>query len=71
MISYQNLFLFSRLGGVEYTTGSLQKCKTPTNECPRYDTKQSDGEAPVAFGNADYPFMTIAPRSTLVRSGST
>ena len=21
--------------------------KTPTNECPRYDTKQSDGEAPV------------------------
>ena len=28
-------------------TASLQKGKTPPNECPAYDTKQSDGEAPV------------------------
>ena len=32
------------------------------------------GEAPVVlelWGNAEYPFIAIAPRSTLVRSGST
>ena len=28
-------------------TTSLQSGETPCNECPRYDTKQSDGEAPV------------------------
>ena len=28
-------------------TASLQKDKIPTNECPVYDAKQSDGEAPV------------------------
>ena len=28
-------------------TALLQKGKTPPNECPRYDTKQSDGEVPV------------------------
>ena len=26
-------------------TVSLQRSKTPPNECPDYDTKQSDGEA--------------------------
>ena len=39
-----------------------------------YDTKQSDGEAPlmlVALGNAKYHFIAIVPRSTLTRSGST
>ena len=55
-------------------TASLQRGKTPPNECPGYDTKQSDGEVPVnagALGNAEYPFIAIAPRSTLARSGST
>ena len=36
--------------GVEYTTASLQRGKTPhthSNECPGYDSKQSDGEVPV------------------------
>ena len=28
-------------------TTSLQRSKTPPNECPGYDTKQSDSEAPV------------------------
>ena len=28
-------------------TVSLQRGKTSTNECPGYDTKQSDGEASV------------------------
>ena len=25
----------------------MQRSKTPPNECPRYDIKQSDGEVPV------------------------
>ena len=33
-------------GAVEYTV-SLQRGKTPSNKCPRYDTKQSNGEFPV------------------------
>ena len=38
-------------GGVSYyliaqSAASLQRDKTPTNECPGYDTKQSDGEVP-------------------------
>ena len=36
------------LVGLENTlTASLQKGKIPTNECPGYDTKQSDREVPV------------------------
>ena len=38
------------------------------NECPGYDNKQSDGEAPVMlclWGHVEYPFIAIAPRSTL------
>ena len=49
--------------------------RPPPNECPRYDTKQPDGDdtkQPAgALGNAEYPFIAIAPRSTLARSGST
>ena len=40
----------------------------PPNDCPGYDTKQSDGEAPVnggALENVEYPFIAITPRSTL------
>ena len=47
----------------------------PPNECPRYDTKQSDGERVPAvlelWGMRSTPFIAIAPRSTLARSGST
>ena len=28
----------------------LSRGVRPTNECPRYDTKQSDGEVPVMLG---------------------
>ena len=36
--------LSSRLGLQKTATVPLQRGKTPpTNECPRYDTKQSDG----------------------------
>ena len=38
----------NQLGLSNTLTASLQRGKTPTpNECPRYDTKLSDGEAPV------------------------
>ena len=37
-------------GGVNTPTESLQKDKTPPNDCPGYDTKQSDGEDPVMLG---------------------
>ena len=39
-------------------------------ECPRYDTKQNDGEASV-MSYGEYPFIAITTRSTLARSGST
>ena len=43
------------------------------HQCSGYDMKQSDGEAfsPVTSGNAEYPFIGIAHRPTLTRSGST
>ena len=41
------LGLPSRLGLQNTPTASLQRGKTPPNLCPGYDTKESDGEAPV------------------------
>ena len=43
------------------------------DECPAYDFKQSDDEAPVileVWGGGKYPFIAITPRSTLTRRGS-
>ena len=57
-------------GVVEYST-SLQRGKIPRNECPAYDTKKSDGEVPVILELWEYPFIAIAPRSTVTLSGST
>ena len=48
--------------------------RSPTNECPWYDNKKIwwwGSSNAGALGNAAYPFIAIAPRSTLVRSGST
>ena len=42
--------------------------KIPHNECPRYDTKQSNGEIPVMlelWGMRSIPFIAIVRRSTL------
>ena len=53
---------------------SLQRGKILPNECPGYDTKQSDDEVPVMlelWEMREYPFNAIVPRSTLTRSGST
>ena len=50
-------------------TASLQRDKTPTNECPEYDTKTSDGEAPVIklWGRWSTPLLSLFPG--LVRPG--
>ena len=40
----------SRLGAVEYTDCRRGKTPPRPNECPGYDTKQSDGEVPVMQG---------------------
>ena len=39
--------MLRQLGLLNTPTAPLQRCKTTPNECPGYDTKQSDGEAPV------------------------
>ena len=36
-------------GAVEYTDCFSAEGYPPTNECPRYDTKQSDGEVPAVL----------------------
>ena len=47
---------------------TLQKSKThPLNNCSVYDIKQSNGGV---LGKAEYPYIDIAPRSSLARSGS-
>ena len=47
-------------GAIEYTEGQYS-----FNECPGYDTKQSDGESPIILENAEDPFIAIPPRCTL------
>ena len=58
---------------VEYTEcTSAMGVRLLSNECPLYDTKQSDGEVLVMLDlweNAEYPFISIAPTFTQARSG--
>ena len=62
-------FVAQSAGAVEYTDcfSAGVGLISPFNECPRYDTKQSDAGA---LGNAVYFFIAIAPRSTLAWSGN-
>ena len=46
----------SRLELLNTPTDSLYRGKTPTYECPGYDTKHSDDEV---LGSAGYPFIDI------------
>ena len=65
--SVSKFFVAQFAGVVEYTDPA-------PNECPGYDSKQSDGEVPVTLGflgNTEHPFIAIAPKSTLARRGST
>ena len=44
----------------------------PPNEYPRYNIKLSDDEGlDLDLGNVEYPFIAIAPRSTLTQHDST
>ena len=56
------------------STASSQRGKKNSNECPIYDTKKSDGRGSSnagALGDAEYPFIAIAPMSTLALSDGT
>ena len=61
-------------GAVEYTDCFSAEGKHSPNECPGYDTKQSDGATTVMLEileNAEYSFIAIAARSIMARDGST
>ena len=52
-------------GAVKYTDGtSAEGVRPPPNECPGYDTKQSDGEVPamlVLWGMRSTPSLPSLP----------
>ena len=53
-------------GTIEYTDCISAEESDSPNECPGYDTKQSDGKSSSnvnTLGNAKYPFIAMAPRS--------
>ena len=61
-------------GSVEYT--DCRGGKTPPNQCPTYNTKQSDGEVLVMLelwgmrNTLSLPLL-LGPRSTLAQYGNT
>ena len=60
-------------GTAEYTNCISAEGENSTNECPGYDTKQSDGKTSVMLefrGIQSTPFIAIAPTYTLARSSS-
>ena len=48
-------------GAVEYTDWTSAEEYDPTNECPAYDTKQSDGEVPVILELWEIQSITSLP----------
>ena len=51
-------------GVAEYTDSIIAESKTLSNECPRYDTKQSDGEFQVMlelWGMRSTPLLSSLP----------
>ena len=61
-------------GAAEYTDCIIAEGQDSTNECLRYDTKQSDGEASIMlelWGMQSTLFIAIVPRFTLAQIGST
>ena len=68
-----NFSLLSKLYVAE-SAEAMEGQEHSRNEWPGYDTKKSDGEVLIMmelWGFAEYPFIAIAPRFTLARSGST
>ena len=61
-------------GAAEYTDWISANDQDTPNLCPGYDTKKNrcGGSSNAGtLGNAGYPFIAIAPRFTLARSGNT
>ena len=56
-----NSILHSQLGLYNTPTAFLQRGKTPFNECPVYDTKQSDGEVTVMLELWGMPSTPLRP----------
>ena len=57
-------FISQSAGAVEYTDGTSAEGKDPPNECPGYDTKQSDGEVPAVlelWGMWSTPSLPLLP----------
>ena len=48
----------SQLGMQNIPTALLKRGKTPTNECPEFETKQSDGEL---WGMLSTPLLLLLP----------
>ena len=66
--------LILRLTGSSVLSSEFpQPSQYTPNECPGYDTKQSDWEAPFVelWEMWSNPFIVIAPKSTLARNSST
>ncbi len=63
-IEHSGIRMPSRLGLKNTLTASLQRGNPPTNKCPGYDTKQSDGEVPVMlelWGMWSTPSLPLFP----------
>ena len=67
MLSIKLIMAIAQLAGaVEYTdcTSAEGQDPSPTNECPWYDTKQSDGEVPAVlelWGMRNTPSLPSIP----------
>ena len=59
-------YIAGSAGAVEYTYCTSAEGYPPPNECPVYDTKQSDGEVPVMlglWGMWSIPSLSLLPGS--------
>ena len=73
LFSYSYMYFFLFLGFTALSAGVVEytNCISPSNKCPGYDTKPSDGEALVlGLWGMEYPFIAITPSSTLKWSAS-
>ena len=66
MVYLKTLKFAQSAGAVEYTDGTTAEGRDPppTNKCPRYDTKQSDGKVPVMvdlWGMRSTPSLPLLP----------
>ena len=60
------MFIAQSAGAEEYVDCFSADGKTPANECPVYDAKQSDGDVPVMlelWGIRSTPSLPSLPRS--------